>query len=45
MTQVPGAFLLNSYNYAQDLRISIRGFGARSSFGIRGIKIVVDGIP
>ena len=45
MTQVPGAFLLNSYNYAQDLRVSIRGFGARSSFGIRGIKIVIDGIP
>ena len=45
MTQVPGAFLLNSYNYAQDLRVSIRGFGARSSFGIRGIKIIIDGIP
>tara|TARA_B100001769_G_C22105266_1_gene597062 strand:+ start:760 stop:2778 length:2019 start_codon:yes stop_codon:yes gene_type:complete len=42
---VPGLFSLNSNNYAQDLRISIRGFGARSAFGIRGIKIVVDGIP
>ena len=42
---VPGLFSLNSTNYAQDLRISIRGFGARSAFGIRGIKIIVDGIP
>ncbi|MEM9824109.1 MAG: TonB-dependent receptor, partial [Bacteroidota bacterium] len=43
--QVPGLFALNSQNYAQDLRISIRGFGARSAFGIRGVKIIVDGIP
>ncbi len=45
MSQVPGVFFLNRYNYAQDLRVSIRGFGARSSFGIRGVKIIVDGIP
>ncbi len=32
---VPGLFALNRYNFAQDLRLSIRGFGARSSFGIR----------
>ncbi len=37
--------MLNRYNFAQDLRASIRGFGSRSSFGIRGIKIIVDGIP
>ena len=42
---IPGLFFLNRYNFAQDLRASIRGFGARSSFGIRGIRIVVDGIP
>ena len=42
---VPGLFSLNANNYAQDLRISIRGFGARAAFGIRGIKIIVDGIP
>ncbi|MGB5982527.1 MAG: TonB-dependent receptor [Nonlabens sp.] len=42
---VPGLFSLNSQNYAQDLRVSVRGFGARSAFGIRGIKILVDGIP
>jgi len=43
--QVPGLFTQNANNFAQDLRISIRGFGARSSFGIRGIKLIVDGIP
>ncbi|BAO54448.1 TonB-dependent receptor family protein [Nonlabens marinus] len=42
---IPGLFVLNRNNYSQDLRISLRGFGARSAFGIRGIKIVVDGIP
>ena len=42
---IPGMFTMNANNYAQDLRVSIRGFGARSAFGIRGIKIIVDGIP
>lgn len=42
---IPGLYMQNRYNFAQDLRISLRGFGARSSFGIRGIKILVDGIP
>jgi iron complex outermembrane receptor protein len=42
---VPGVFALNPYNYAQDSRIAIRGFGARSDFGIRGIRLIVDGIP
>ncbi|MDH3376970.1 MAG: TonB-dependent receptor [Gammaproteobacteria bacterium] len=45
LNRVPGVFFLNRYNFAQDLRASIRGFGARSNFGIRGIKIIVDGIP
>jgi len=45
ISQVPGIFTLNGQNFAQDLRISLRGFGARSAFGIRGIKLVVDGIP
>ena len=40
---VPGLFSQNANNYAQDLRISLRGFGARAAFGIRGIKIIVDG--
>lgn len=45
LTRVPGLFLQNRYNFAQDLRVSIRGFGARANFGIRGVKILVDGIP
>ncbi|MCU0467223.1 MAG: TonB-dependent receptor [Arcicella sp.] len=42
---VSGVFAMNSENFAQDLRISIRGFGARAAFGIRGLKIIMDGIP
>ena len=42
---MPGLFFQNRYNFAQDQRISIRGFGARASFGIRGIRIYADGIP
>ena len=42
---VPGLYMQNRYNFSQDLRVALRGFGARSSFGIRGIKIIVDGIP
>lgn len=42
---VPGLFALNPDNFAQDLRVSIRGFGARAAFGIRGIKLMVDGLP
>lgn len=45
LVAMPGLFLQNRYNFAQDLRISIRGFGARAGFGIRGVRIVVDGIP
>ena len=42
---IPGLYASASNNFSQDLRISIRGFGARSAFGIRGIKLIVDGIP
>ncbi|MGK0297576.1 MAG: iron complex outermembrane receptor protein [Gammaproteobacteria bacterium] len=45
LRKVPGVFLQNSHNFSQAQRISIRGFGARSAFGIRGIKLIVDGIP
>ncbi len=45
MARVPGMFFSNRYNYSRDLRISIRGFGARANFGVRGIKVNVDGIP
>ncbi|MGC2520875.1 MAG: TonB-dependent receptor [Burkholderiales bacterium] len=42
---VPGLVVQNRQNYAQDLQLSIRGFGARSTFGIRGVKLYADGIP
>ncbi len=42
---VPGVYVANRYNFSQDQRISIRGFGARSAFAVRGIKILIDGIP
>jgi iron complex outermembrane receptor protein len=42
---VPGLFFQNRYNFAKDLRIAIRGFGARANFGIRGIRIFSDGVP
>ena len=37
--------MLNRQNYAQDLQLSLRGFGARSTFGVRGIRLIADGIP
>ncbi len=40
-----GLWITNSENQAQDNRMAIRGFGARSAFGIRGLKIILDGIP
>lgn len=45
LNRVPGLFMQNRYNFAQNLRISMRGFGARAPFGIRGIRLYVDGIP
>ncbi len=45
LVAVPGLFFQNRYNFAQDLRIAIRGFGARANFGIRGIRIFADDIP
>ncbi|HUX25655.1 MAG TPA: TonB-dependent receptor [Burkholderiales bacterium] len=42
---VPGLNVQNRQNYAQDLQLSIRGFGARAAFGIRGVKLYADGIP
>ena len=45
LNRVPGLTILDRQNYAQDLQVSIRGFGARSAFGIRGIRLLVDGIP
>ncbi len=45
LRQVPGLFFQNDFNFAQGLRISTRGFGARAPFGIRGIHLRVDGFP
>ena len=45
LDRVPGVFLQNRDNFAQGQRISIRGFGARAPFGVRGITVMVDGIP
>jgi len=45
LERVPGLTILNRSNYAQDLQISIRGFGSRASFGVRGLRLYVDGVP
>ena len=45
LSAIPGVFAMNSDNFTQDLRISIRGFGARAAFGIRGIRLFTDGLP
>ncbi|AEF21884.1 TonB-dependent receptor family protein [Pseudomonas fulva] len=45
LMRVPGLVVQNRQNYAQDLQISSRGFGARSAFGVRGLKLITDGIP
>lgn len=45
LARVPGVVALNRQNYAQDLQISIRGYGARSTFGVRGLRLYSDGIP
>ena len=43
--RVPGLVIRNRQNYAQDLQISVRGYGARATFGVRGVRLFVDGIP
>lgn len=45
LRQVPGVRARNRENYAQDEQISIRGYGARASFGVRGVRLYSDGIP
>lgn len=45
LIRVPGVTAQNRYNEAQDPQISTRGFGSRSQFGVRGIRVYVDGIP
>ena len=45
LQQIPGLIVSSQQNFSQDTRISIRGYGARATFGIRGIKVLLDGIP
>ena len=45
LNRVPGTYVQNRENFAQELQITIRGFGARSQFGTRGVKLLADGIP
>jgi iron complex outermembrane receptor protein len=45
LNNLPGVVVFNRYNYSLDQRISIRGFGSRSNFGVRGLKILLDGVP
>jgi iron complex outermembrane receptor protein len=45
LVRLPGVVALDRQNWAQDPQLSIRGFGARSTFGIRGVRLLVDGIP
>ena len=45
MGSVPGLQIRDRQNFAQDLQVSVRGFGTRSTFGVRGVRILIDGIP
>ncbi len=45
LTGVPGVLARDRQNYAQDAQVSIRGFGARATFGVRGVRLYADGIP
>jgi iron complex outermembrane receptor protein len=45
LNRVPGIVVQNRQNYAQDLQVSSRGFGGRSTFGVRGLRLIADGIP
>src|SRR4030095_11069092 len=45
LSRIPGIVVANRWNYAQDLQVSMRGFGARANFGVRGIRLFQDGIP
>ena len=45
MGAVPGLQIRDRQNFAQDLQLSVRGFGTRSTFGVRGVRLLIDGIP
>ena len=42
---VPGVQIHNRFNLAQGERVAVRGFGPRAQFGVRGVRVLVDGIP
>ena len=45
LSSVPGVFVASRYNLATDSRIAVRGAGARANFGLRGVKVLLDGVP
>ena len=45
LSAVPGLQIRERQNFAQDLQLSVRGFGTRSTFGVRGVRTLIDGIP
>jgi len=45
LTTVPGVYVANRWNFSLDQRLSIRGFGSRANFGLRGVKVFLDGVP
>lgn len=45
LANIPGVVVSNRYNYAVDQRLSIRGAGSRANFGLRGVKVLLDGVP
>jgi iron complex outermembrane receptor protein len=45
LSNLPGVYVTNRYNFSLDQRLSIRGFGSRANFGLRGVKVILDGIP
>jgi len=45
LQRLPGVLAADRGNYAQDPQLAVRGFGARAAFGVRGIKLISDGIP
>lgn len=45
LNNMPGVYVANRYNFSLDQRLSIRGFGSRANFGVRGVKVLLDGVP
>jgi serine/threonine protein kinase/outer membrane receptor protein involved in Fe transport len=45
LNNIPGVYVDNRYNYSLDQRLSIRGAGSRANFGVRGVKVLIDGVP